>query len=505
MRYLPLLILLLSTTTWARTYNVGPSSNFENISNISWETLAPGDTIQIHARPEPYHEKWVICRQGTAENPIVVRGIPDANGTLPIIDGQNATTRVQLNYWNEPRGIIKIGGANVPADTMPAHIIVENLDIRSGRPPYTFTGRYGVENYANNSAAIFLEKGDHITIRNCILRDCGNGFFCASQSSNVLVEGCYIYNNGIENRIYEHNNYTEATNITFQYNHFGPLRKGCRGNNLKDRSAGTVIRYNWIEDGNRQLDLVDSDHPEQLNDPTYRNTYVYGNILIESDGQGNSQIVHYGGDSRDLTRYRKGTLHFYNNTVVSTRTDRTTLLRLSSNDETCQMFNNIIYTTTPGKQLALSNDAGTLHVHHNWIKSGWGNSFGTLSGTVLDQGNNLAGTDPGFIDAMHQNFELSSSSPCIDYGTDFPGKYPVQHKYLKHQEHGHRVIHQSPDLGAYETLSVDFDDSGQIDFSDFIRFANAFGQTATDPAWDTRYDLNRNDKIDFGDFIIFIE
>ena len=40
-------------------------------------------------------------------------------------------------------------------------------------------------------------------------------------------------------------------------------------------------------------------------------------MLIETGGAGNRQIVHYGGDSGTTANYRKGTLYFYNNTVVS--------------------------------------------------------------------------------------------------------------------------------------------------------------------------------------------
>ena len=40
-------------------------------------------------------------------------------------------------------------------------------------------------------------------------------------------------------------------------------------------------------------------------------------MLIEPDGAGNRQIVHYGGDNGTTAMYRKGTLFFYNNTVVS--------------------------------------------------------------------------------------------------------------------------------------------------------------------------------------------
>ena len=41
-----------------------------------------------------YREKWVICRQGTAAAPIVVRGVAGPGGARPLIDGEGATTRL---------------------------------------------------------------------------------------------------------------------------------------------------------------------------------------------------------------------------------------------------------------------------------------------------------------------------------------------------------------------------------------------------------------------------
>ena len=452
----------------------------------------------------------MICRTGTADRKIVVRGVPNAQGALPVVDGRDATTRSVLNYWNEKRGVIKVGGANVPADTMPRHIVIENLEIRSGRPPYTFSGRDGLTAYAKNSAAIFVEKGEHITVRNCVLRDCGNGLFCASQSSDVLVEGCHIFDNGIEGRIYEHNNYTEARGIVFQYNHFGALREGCLGNNLKDRSAGTVIRYNWIENGNRQLDLVDSDHSELIQDPAYRSTFVYGNVLVEADGEGNNQICHYGGDSGDLSRYRKGTLYFYNNTVVSTRSGSTTLLRLSSEEETCDLRNNILYVTAPGERLALMNAAGRLLLRNNWIKAGWVKAHGFLTGEVQDLGGNLTGDHPGVQDVGAQRFGPTDDSPCVDGGTDLaPGGVanPVSREYVPHRQGRPRLKRGNPDIGAYEYVPVqtDFDGSGRVDFADFIMFASAFGRRSQDVNWDARYDLDGNAEIGFSDFVLFVQ
>ena len=143
--------------------------------------------------------------------------------------------------------MIKIGGASIPADTMPAYITIENLDVRSARPPYTFADDAGgTQTYATNAAAIWIEKGEHIVIRNTRMHDAGNGLFVSSADPNVsrdiLIEGNAIYDNGIVGSIYEHNTYTEALGITYQFNYFGPTKAGAGGNNLKDRSAGLVVR-----------------------------------------------------------------------------------------------------------------------------------------------------------------------------------------------------------------------------------------------------------------------
>src|SRR5450631_3688769 len=266
-----------------------------------------------HARPAPYYEKWVLNRVGTAAAPITVRGVPDSDGLLPVIHGEGTTTRAQLNYWNEERDILKIGGSNKPADGTPAYIVVENFRFRRARG--AFAGRNGASSYNPNASGIFVEKGAHITVRNCVLEDNGNGLFVAAATSDMVIEGNYIFGNGNVGSIYEHNTYTAARNILYQFNRFGPLCSGCGGNNLKDRSSGTVIRNNWIEGGNRQMDLVDAEDSMVLvNDPAYLQTFVYGNVLIEPD-DGNSQILHFGGDSGTTAIYR-GTLHFWNNTVV---------------------------------------------------------------------------------------------------------------------------------------------------------------------------------------------
>ncbi|MEM7244098.1 MAG: right-handed parallel beta-helix repeat-containing protein [Acidobacteriota bacterium] len=462
---LPLLgltALLCSMPAAAGTFEVGPGSFFTNVSDVPWENLGPGDLVLIHHRPTPYREKFVLGTSGTAAEPIVVRGVPDPDtGALPIIDGENATTRLALDYWNENRSVIKVGGSSIPSDDFAEHVVIENLDIRGAYEAYSFTDDRGnPASYRGNASAIHIERGRNITIRGCILRDSGNGLFVSSgtdyYSSDILIEGCHLHGNGNVGSIFEHNNYTEALDITFQYNRFGPLRPGAGGNNLKDRSAGLIVRYNWIEAGNRQLDLVEAIGHDLLNGhPRYRETFVYGNVLVETEGEGNRQVIHYGGDSGSTGDYRKGTLYFHNNTVISTRTDRTTLMRLSTNDERCDARNNIIHLTAAGGDtLSMLDSSGILDWSHGWTNGGWRDSFsGGFEGAVNDDGTSLTGAEPGFVDIAGDDLSLRSDSDCVDAGTMLaaavlPEHEPV-HAYVVHQGQAPRGDDAVLDVGAY--------------------------------------------------------
>ena len=460
------LIVLTVITLEATEYHIGPNHPLSTISEAPWNSLQAGDIVYIHWRSTPYKEKWVINAQGTANNPIHIIGVSGSQGQKPVIDGNGAVTVAGVNFWNEERGVIKIGGSNTPADGLPSHIIIENLEIKSGRPAYQFTNDNNqTSTYSKNAAAIYVEKAEHLVIRDCILRDSGNGLFIGAndgQTKDILIASNYIYDNGIENSIFEHNAYTAGIGMTFQYNRFGPLRNGALGNNLKDRSAGLTVRYNWIESGNRQLDLVDAEDSQVLvNHPSYSTTYVYGNILIEPDGAGNSQIVHYGGDSGTTTDYRKGTLYFYNNTIVSTRSGNTTLMRLSTNDETALVFNNIVYPSASGTRMAMIDGSGTFTLSNNWLKTGWQSCHCTPSGTVNDQGNNIEGSDPLFQDFNTQDFAPQENSVLIDQSMDISPIVSQQHYVISQYEKHLGTFERSGtnnDIGALENatnLSID--------------------------------------------------
>jgi hypothetical protein len=273
--------------------------------------------------------------------------------------------------------------------------------VRSARPTYTFTNATGQRRpYAVNAAAITVEKAEHLTLRNCVLHDSGNGLFISSNdkhvSRDILVTGNHIFGNGISKSGQEHNIYTAAIGLVFEYNRLGPLRTNCIGNNLKDRSAGLVVRYNWIEGGNKELDLVDAEDSALIRrDPAYSETLVYGNVFLKLPADLHSIVVHYGGDSPHPEHYRKGTLQFFHNTIVSYRRDTTVLFWLSSNAERCNFRNNIAHLVNPKAKLSLLRTGGILRLDQNWLPPVWKNSVSlTTDGVVTGAETGRSGAAP---------------------------------------------------------------------------------------------------------------
>ena len=216
-----------------------------------------------------------------------------------------------------------------------------------------------------------------------------------------------------------------------------------------------MVRYNWLEGGNRSFDLVDGEDSIQIrNAPEYRKTFVYGNVLIKPDG-GNNQTTHYGGDSGTTANYRKGKLYFYNNTIVSTRTGNTVIFRLSTNEDLCDARNNIFYTTNAGTSLAMLAESGVLTLTNNWARTGWRNSFESgFDGNVTGGPSFVTGTDPGFMDRAAQDYRLISTGQAVNAGTglhmDVTQANNVLMHYVKHQAGTERPLDSILDIGAYE-------------------------------------------------------
>lgn len=257
------------------TFDVGFGLPYTSIGAVPWNNVTAGDTVNIHWRSEAqggdYHEKINISGQGTADQPIQIVGIPGPNGQKPVINGENATTGSNdktLYLGHQTRGLITFTRSDISQDFdfyKPEYIVLDGLVVTDANESHTFVNSAGqVANYAQNAAAIYIERGSNITIRNTEIRNSGNGFFAGSNNyvgnggdggmiRDVLFEHNYVHDNGTPNGGSEHNIYTEGVNFTFQYNTLGKLNPASFGANLKDRSAGTIIRYNDIDGGGHLL------------------------------------------------------------------------------------------------------------------------------------------------------------------------------------------------------------------------------------------------------------
>lgn len=251
--------------------DIGPGQAYTSLGEFSFESLGAGDVVNIHYRAEPYREKLRLRAQGTPAAPMVIRGVLGPNGERPVLDGINATTRKTDTYSYEPLqdfGLVIIyRGDGDPYGYKPHDIVLEGIELRNAEQGAgnTFTDANGASrSWVENASGLWALGVENLVIRNCAVHNCGNGLFITSkgdeqtQSRNILVEGCEIYGNSVPGRFFEHNIYTEAPNTTFQYNYLGPVREQAQGGNLKERSARTIIRYNWIQGGQRLIDIVEA-------------------------------------------------------------------------------------------------------------------------------------------------------------------------------------------------------------------------------------------------------
>lgn len=463
-----------------KDFQVGDGKEFANIGDVPLGSLAAGDTVRVFWRAAPYHEKVMLSGQGTAEQPIRFCGVPGPQGELPVLDAEGATTQPGLDFpfdGHQPRGLVIVGHQHGDQDyyRQPSHITIEGFEIRNAGPPFSFTDNHGqVTPYSSIAAGIFVERGDDITVRGCDIHDNYNGIFMGTGGDektickNALIESNYIHQNGSPTEYYEHNVYNEVKGIVYQFNRFGPTRN-LNGNAIKERSAGVFIRYNWVDDGAHLLDLVDAQEARDVNlpDPAFHESFVYGNVLLRGTRNAGS-IVHYGGDSGIVSDYRKGTLHFYANTVMIDNSlnedyETTGMFEASTNDEHLDVRNNIFFSVAPATELRPIVFLGTrdglasgiFTFQNNWVTNGW-TAFDPIPGSSTQKAGSafgveasLFGTAPGFTSAADGDYTPVADAPVIGAGVSLDDLPPVEYQYDAKQVGKARQDGATPTIGAF--------------------------------------------------------
>lgn len=489
-------IFFCKSILFATDYHIGDGQTYQTIASVPWSSLLPGDNVFIHAKSIAYKEKIVLSQSGTASNPIKIIGVPDIFGNKPIIDGDSATSQ-SVNYLGagqsytlNTRGVVTI--APRPGYTWgykPSYISIEGLEIKNANVTKSFYEDGILMNYIEFCAGIYADRCENIKIKNCTIHDCGLGIFInskgdeATQSRHILVEGNYIYNAGVVGSYLEHSSYIEAIDVIYQYNKYGPLIAGSLGGALKDRSSGTVIRYNEITAGQRIIDLVNAQSSAAFAtiDSMYKKTFVYGNLLL-NPVNGSSSLIHYGGDDYGYQNYRRGDLFFYNNTLINTANQsdryRTIIFDLPNDAETFDgatnysveekvtCYNNIFFNepntlgATPSELIVFATDsAATIEMHKNWFSPnvtqhynyngfvdsciGWNNAFHSST------------NNPGFQNSATGNYQLSLIGECINTGENLPSNYlALDKQYLQTDSFQLRTMQGSAiDYGYFEVMN----------------------------------------------------
>jgi hypothetical protein len=446
-----------------KDYPVGPGAGqLASLDQVPWEGLMAGDTVRIFHKEAPYRGKMLLTGNGTPQAPIRVCGVRGSNGERPVVDGSGATTRPGLDYGSssnaaiqQARAVVMIKNAG-ECTHYPTNIQVDGLVIRGAHPGYRFRDTAGAtRQYEEFGACIWIDRGHDILIADNEVTDCTNGLFSKSTDDgpfavtrNVRLVGNYIHGNGVADSDRLHNSYIQSVGAIYEFNFYGPLRANAGGSAIKDRSVGTVVRFNRIEEGARSIDLVEAeDYPETaLANPAYRTTYVYGNQVVKNGDTGS--FFHYGGDHHGSKPggdwgeplFRKGTLYFYHNTVRITGTGEwSKLFQLSTTEEKAEVWNNVFYFEPgiPFPSMRQSSEVGEawtsggiLNLGRNWINSNWMDSDDDhpVPGQLNGKANLITGTaspiDLGTLAPL-------AGSPIVDAASELSGavaQHPVDYQ-----------------------------------------------------------------------------
>jgi hypothetical protein len=438
-------------TGQGRDYAVGPDLPYPTLESVPWEQLGPGDTVRIAWSPSPYRGKILLAAQGTAESPVRICGQRGPSGQRPQIDGRNAVTRAELaaefgstrvdasvgvssRVLQQARGIIVIDRLRERQGwkDYPRHIRIDGLAIGHARPEDSFRDAEGrIQRYRDFGACIWLQRGQHITIADNEIHDCVMGVFSRSTDEgdfeltrDLLVRGNHFHGHGLPGDDKLHSSYTQSVGTTIEFNRYGPLHPQARGHSIKDRSVGTVVRYNLIEAGAHAIDLVEAeDFPRTATaDPAYRSTFVYGNRIVHRGEAGS--VIHYGGDHFDSAPgknwgepiFRHGTLYFYGNSVRMTGGPRSWLFQLSTTEESAEIFDNhFLYDRSVTER--------------NWRMQQEVGRFWQGDGILRLGPNRVA---PGLVDNANPWIKLGGRIDGLDRPIDRPSgpidAYPVQYQ-----------------------------------------------------------------------------
>lgn len=377
------LLLLLPTTAWAETYQVGPDKPHTTLQEVTG-LLQPGDVVEVDGG-QTYAGGVTFGNEGDADNPITVRGI--------VIDGQ--------------RPVIEGGGNTI--EVSGDHYIFEGLDITNG------TNR------------CFYHHADDVVLRDSVIHDCPrHGVLGAdSDSGSLLLEYIEVHHCGggtQDHQIYMATDETAYPGSVFRMQHCY-VHDANGGNNVKSRAERNEIYYNWIEGARfHEIELIGPDG--QNPDLAIENGDVVGNVLIKTE---TSYVTRFGGDGTGQTF---GHYRFVNNTVV-VQPEGSAVFRLFDGIGSLEAHNNVMVAADGGSISVLRDveanwaDGSAIFGSFNWIPADSRRVPETWTDTIV-------GDAPGFIDLASLDLRPLEDSVLVDAGLSDPPS-PVNYPFPEPQ------------------------------------------------------------------------
>ncbi|MEP7311417.1 MAG: hypothetical protein ABI859_02435 [Pseudomonadota bacterium] len=386
-----------------KRYDVCPSCDYRELTTVPWDSLRPGSVVNVFYRPEPYRTKIALRVSGTAKAHVVINGVTAPDGSRPVISGDSAVTAAanrNTGMYNDEHPeygeglavvLIKRSQRDDPYGYKPKFIDLKNLEIRSsyGRSYVAQNGQQ--KRFEAWAAGVWVDVVEDLLIENCIVTDHSFGIFVnnrnaergvdAETSYRVTIRNSQVFGNGRVGSYYEHNLYVQAVGALYEGNFIGRLRPGAEGSSLKDRSAGTIVRYNYIQCEARCMDLVhdESGSKKTRESPTsraadYDRAWVYGNLVVSDRS---ISMIHFGGDNLGdgvgpYPTYRNGPLYVFHNTFVFNVDEwRSYVFDVQHAAGTVEAYNNVVYFGGKSTIRAWMNTYGTLNLHAgNWAQEG---------------------------------------------------------------------------------------------------------------------------------------
>lgn len=313
---LSMFLFLGASIAGAATLTVGPNGQYQTVCTAVY-AASNGDTVLVDANhgipyiipPDPHHTDGRIDCTVSQDN-LTIRGV---NGR-PILDASGDETYIQ-------KGIFVLNGHD---------ITIDNLELRNANalknPDNTSTNAAGIRIQNGTNAA---PNGGNIIVERCYIHDNGDGVLSGNTGPGIgqwfsphpFITFKYddFDHNGVGGNGQEHNMYIGSdgyltTHFTLEYS---KSQNAYIGHDVKTRAPYNYILYNQISD-------TIGDTSYELDFPLGGTTYIVGNLIYktavdENVANNNLMIyadVHDNAPSDPEYAVPNQDLHFLNNIVV---------------------------------------------------------------------------------------------------------------------------------------------------------------------------------------------